>query len=310
MKVRLLTFIFLIFSLAALASGQTGTPQPTPPPTPQPTPQATPIQTVSMLDRMKMRRDAAAQLSPAEQARYRNMIAARYIDPIYRKPTRDELVAVAVDPTITAKYAAFLDTPNTGGFKLVRDNGCDQKTSVVSATDVCRTYSMPGAGNSFSFRTGNYRLRRLGDLSSRDGSFFVPGVFMHGILTVLGDIDPNGIGLESPGVASLAALSPATSTGKATEFGATIARGFQKDGHRFSATVKMKVNTTYALRSIAYRGKVMRAVVGATYNEMERDKRRDVIVIFRVVDLDADGAATIIWRELRNTESPELKNEK
>lgn len=304
--------LFLLIAGASVASGQAGTPQPTPQltpqPTPQPTPQQTPVQNLSMMDRMKMRREG--QLSLAEQARYQNMIAARYIDPIYRKPTRDELAAVAVDPTITAKYSAFLDIPNTGVFKLVGDNGCDQKTSVVSATDVCRNYSMPGAGNSFSFRTESYRLRRLGDLSSRDSSLFVPGVFMHGILTVLGDVDASGIGLGSPGVAVLAALSPATSTEQATEFGATIARGFQKDGHRFSATVKMNVNTTYALRSIAYRGKLMRAVVGATYNEMERDKRRDVIVVFRVVDLDADGTATIIWRELRNTESPELKNEK
>jgi hypothetical protein len=69
-------------------------------------------------------------------------------------------------------------------------------------------------------------------------------------------------------------------------------------------------NTTYALRSIAYQGTIMRSIQTLTYNELDVDKRRDVIVVFRVVKRDADGSVTILWKELSNKNAPKLKENK
>lgn len=66
------------------------------------------------------------------------------------------------------------------------------------------------------------------------------------------------------------------------------------------------VDRTYALRAVAYRGKVIRSMAGIRYNELEYDRRRDVIVAFRVVDMDSEGV-TIVWRKLADIESPKIK---
>lgn len=300
--------LLIVVAGAIHATGQSATPQPTPYVNPQPTP--TPFRPISSgLDRMMGRREAA-RLTPAEEARYQQYILSKYVDPIFRKPTKQELAAVEVDAAVLSRYKDFLKTPNSDIFKLVKDHGCDQNTAIVSASEECRVFSMPGGGNAYSFRIGNYRLRRYGDLSVRNGLFFVPGIFMHGILTVLGDEDPIDITLDSPGMAELQAIEPSTTKVAATEFGAMLAKGFERGGRLFAANAAVKLNTAYGLRVIAYRGKQMRAVVGATYNELERDKRRDVLVVFRVVNIDADGTSTIIYRVLLDKESPELKNER
>ena len=61
------------------------------------------------------------------------------------------------------------------------------------------------------------------------------------------------------------------------------------------------------MRSIAYRGKFRRAEAGVVYNELDFDKRRDIIVVFKIVDVEPDGSATIVWRMLRESKSPKLK---
>lgn len=67
---------------------------------------------------------------------------------------------------------------------------------------------------------------------------------------------------------------------------------------------------TYGLRSIAYRGEVVQSFQGVLFNELDYDKRRDVIVLFRTVGFDVAGTLIVIWKELRNTESPKLRSQK
>jgi hypothetical protein len=51
----------------------------------------------------------------------------------------------------------------------------------------------------------------------------------------------------------------------------------------------------------------LRSIDGITYNELDYDKRRDVIVAFRVVDRDGTGNLTLLWKKLRDTGSPTLR---
>jgi hypothetical protein len=55
---------------------------------------------------------------------------------------------------------------------------------------------------------------------------------------------------------------------------------------------------------------VPRAVRGISYNELDFDKRRDVIVAFRVVRMDPDGSISILWKQLADGESPKLNQER
>ena len=105
----------------------------------------------------------------------------------------------------------------------------------------------------------------------------------------------------------LVQFQPIIDVGAALEADEKLRKGIWKDGHLYARAAKVRLDHTYALRSIAYRGKVMRAVKGAAYNELDFDKRRDIIIGFRVVALEADGSITIVWTELQNNESPKLK---
>ena len=86
-----------------------------------------------------------------------------------------------------------------------------------------------------------------------------------------------------------------------------FAKGVKKDGFLYGRGVYATPNTTFAMRSIAYRGKFMRSELGVPYNELDFDKRRDVVVAFRIVDVADDGAATIVWKILRSEKSPKMK---
>ena len=50
----------------------------------------------------------------------------------------------------------------------------------------------------------------------------------------------------------------------------------------------------------------MRTAGGIRYNELDYDKRRDVIVAFRIVQIEKDGL-TLVWRKLADSEPPRIK---
>jgi hypothetical protein len=74
--------------------------------------------------------------------------------------------------------------------------------------------------------------------------------------------------------------------------------------------VKAVPGHTYALRSIAYRGKLIYDIeLGKEHYKFDllgNDVRGDKIVIFRFTGKDDRGNAKIIWRVLSSGESPKL----
>ena len=229
------------------------------------------------------------------------------VDPLYRKPTSKEQKAVAPRRELFVKYAEFLRQPETGLTKLIDDRGCSANTKVVVATDDCLKYTMPGAGSSFSFRTENYRIPRLADITFTARSFQASGVFLHGIFVNLGDVPLDEVTLRTKGLKYLSDFQPEPDYEKGKALDSELTKGVTHDGILYRRGLFMAENTTFALRSIAYRGKYFRAVGKVTYNEFDYDKRRDVIVVFRVVDKDEAGNVTILWKTLQSKDSPEVK---
>ena len=291
-KVILFLGIFLLGFVVAGAQTPSATPAPTPF---RETRVATPI------DRGGLNR--AVPVNPFEM---RQMILQASVQPLYRKPTKKELQAVAPDAGLLKKYDDFLRRDDTGLFKFVADYGCAENTKIVTATENCLKFSMPGAGNSYSFRTNNYRLRRLADLTYNGKYFYVAGVLTHGILVSVGDVPLENITLQTAGTKFLNEFQPAADFEKAAEIDQQLIKGVQKDGFFYSRALSVLENTTYVLRSIAYNGKSFRAVRGVTYNEFDFDKRKDVTIAFRVVRLDSDGSVTILWKELLRKDAPKI----
>lgn len=237
-------------------------------------------------------------------------IVQQYAVPLYRKPTGQELLAISPSPDVLRKFREFLKRPKSGIFRLVVDAGCSENTKVITATDDCLKYTMPGEGSSFSFRTGNYRIQRLADLTLNAKSFHVTDEMMHGIMANLGDVPLESVGLQSPGVQFIAAFQPAVDIENAQEIDKLLVKGVQQDGYSYGRAAAASKDTTYVLRVIAYKGSVMRSVNAASYDELDFDKRNDTIVAFRTVDIGSDGSFTIIWTELSKADAPKITTKK
>lgn len=250
---------------------------------------------------------ATASINNPDGLALRMMILQASVQPLYRKPTREELQSIAPDYNLLEKFSAFLRDDNTGLTKLLVDVGCAENLNIVVAEERCLKFTMPGAGNSYSFRTNNYRIRHLADLTFTGKSFFVSGVLMHGIMVNLGDVPLEDVTLQTGGLKFLNEFQPTNDFEEAKKLDEQFVSGVTKDGFFYSRALKSVENATYVLRSIAYDGRIMRSVKGIPYNELDFDKRKDITVAFRVVRLDGDGNLTILWKELSRKDSPKIK---
>ncbi len=233
-----------------------------------------------------------------------------FLPQLYRKPIAEELKLVAPNQADLQKYAHFLKESKTGLTKLINDAGCSENSKIIVASAECLKYKFPGAGSSYSFRIDNYRLPRLADLTFTNDSFQATGNHLHGILVNIGDVPLENIALNTRGLKFLLEFKPSTDFKTAKQVDRILSDGVVFDGFIYRRALYAKENTTFALRSIAYRGKSYRAVQGVTYNELDFDKRRDVIVVFRIIRTHPDGSVTILWKKLSDKKAPKLAREK
>lgn len=281
---------------------------------PKPTPRSTPNPREEILRQMREREIAnqAFERLRAINSRVdgrRNLPPARLhnIRELYRKPTKKELEILAPLEEDARKYAGFLQSPNTGLTKLAADKGCADSTTVIVATAVCLAYTMPGAGSSYSFRTRNYRIARLADVTFTENSFQATGIRLHGIFVNIGDVPLEQVNLQTKGMDFLTGFKPEADFQKAKDVDEQFSEGIEKNGFIYRRALRALDETTYVLRSVAYRGKYFRAISGLTYNELDFDKRFDVIVAFRIVRRHEDGSITILWKQLAKQVSPKTK---
>lgn len=304
---KLALFITIVFGSFVFANGQQATP----------VPQYTPDTAREIRERIQREQQSNRRFDTLRNGGNRNInngllqkIFLDSIQPLYRKPTEEELKTLAPNAEDVRKFAAFLKQSNTGITRLAQDFGCAENTSIVVATPNCLLYTMPGAGSSFSFRTNNYRIRRLADLTFTNNSFQTTGVLLHGILVNLGDISLEQISLNTKGIKFLTDFATTGDLKKAAEIERQLVIGIEKDGFMYRSGTVAQENATYLLRSIAYRGTSMRAVQNVAYNELDFDKREDVLIALRVIRKDSDGSITILWKELESKKSPKIKREK
>jgi hypothetical protein len=126
-------------------------------------------------------------------------------------------------------------------------------------------------------------------------------------MTELGDVELDSVTLSSPAAKHLVDLKHVKDSDDFMRFNEELIKGYNANGFRYAKGWPIRKGSVYMLRSIAYRGQFLRTIEGVQYDELEFDKRRDMIVAFRVIDIDDDGHVTIVWKRLRDTEAPKLK---
>lgn len=300
-----LIFVILVFSATAFA--QT-------PPTTSPTPAPTPNQDLErqrQIMESRQRDQAMRRLDDISLSRtVRRQLPASVlhdVNDIYRGATSSERSMLTPDAADLGAYRSFLRQKNTGIVRLVPGSGCGDTTKVISATANCLKYTMPGNGSYFSFRKGDYSIGRLADLHFSESSFQVAGLLQHGILTGIGDVKIQDVGVTTPGMRFLIEFEPAKDVETAKKTTKELLSGIDKDGFYYRQELNLVDNMTYAMRVVAYRASMPRSFSGYVYDEADFDRRIDVTVAFRVIRKHEDGSITLIWKQLDRKRSPALK---
>lgn len=181
-------------------------------------------------------------------------------------------------------YAAFLRTPDTGLIRLLpreKYDGDANKTNM-------KTLWLRGGGAYYSFARLSQEYGQGSDIVLHDGQLSVgfAGVD-YGLLTNLGDIPLESITVETPAANIFATYTAAADEQQARAENRRFARETELEGLKVKSDVPMRLNSTYLLRAVSL-------------------SRSDVLVAFRVVRVDSDKSATILWKLLKKYPTPKL----
>jgi hypothetical protein len=178
-----------------------------------------------------------------------------------------------------AKYANYLREPDTGLIRLLpreKFGFNNQKKGV----------SVSGGGAYYSF------VRQIHDYGQGSDIELSQGVlssgfagYDYGIMTNLGDIALENVSAESAAAQVIAAHVPPTEEPKIRIEQRKWSNGETVEGASYRSRVPLMVNSTYLLRSIEY-------------------DRSDVMVAIRVVRLDSDDSAIILWKLVKKFPTP------
>jgi len=232
------------------------------------------------------------------------------LEPLYRHSTDEERTLMAADEADRNAFRDVTRDKHSGILKLIIYRGCADNVKVVDASVDCAQYTMPGAGSGYSFRFEDYRMHHISDIVFRKGRFEALGVLNHGIMVDLGDVPIDSVTDKTEGVPYLAKIKASRDFAEAADLATKLTKGIKEDGRTYASILPVQEGHTYVIRSIAYDGEALRKIGKYTYNEMDLDERRDVLVVFRVVRLTGGTEVTIVWKRLDDGKAPKLKPNK
>ena len=178
-------------------------------------------------------------------------------------------------------YAEFLRTPDTGLMRLLPRETYDDNANKDLQRIVTRG---GGAYYSFSRLTHEYGYGSDIELSQGFLSTGFAGVD-YGLLTIVGDVPLESVSLETPAANIFAAYNPPSEEPKIRLEQRRFGMGADLQGISVNRRVPLKLNSTYVLRSVNY-------------------DESDVLVAFRVVRIDSDQSAIILWKMLKKNPKP------
>ena len=143
-----------------------------------------------------------------------------------------------------------------------------------------------GAYYSFTRLTHEYGYGS--DLALEQGQFKVGFAGAdYGFLTNLGDVPIEGVSLDTPEAKRFGAYARARQEPDARFEYRRFQQGVEIDGVTIKSRLPMQLHSTYLLRAINY-------------------GQADVVVAFKVVEIDSDGSPLILWKRLKQYSTPQL----
>lgn len=263
------------------------------------------IFTICGLTLIFLNQNFAQTVADERQSAQNPVTRIRAYSPFRRKPTGEQKRRLRAKAEDLARYAEFLAQPGTGAFRLLPESGCGGNKYVVNASPKCLN-QIPDSSY-YSFREKKHTAEILSDIRLENGYLISDGIMAQGILVELGDVSLEEVSLESEGLNFLRNYAPETSNKNAHRQYLLMARGVRIGDFLYRKFLPANENTTYAMRVIAYKGKIFQTFRGFRYNILAGDKRIDLTLAFRVIRKEADGSVTLFWKELEQKEAPRIK---
>ncbi len=217
-----------------------------------------------------------------------------------------ELTLVREDKS---KYAAFLRNSKTGIMRLHDAENCDEGGRTIAADEPC-PWNIIGKATLYSFRTQKYTNKLFSDIKLEEKIFKATGLNLLGFFTDLGDVPIENLSLESKGIKEMASFQPSTDLQEAKRQFNKVKKGLKIGEYVFENTIQMETEKVYAARFIAFDSRVNRRIGKFRVNILGEDKRRDTIVVFRVVRENEDGSVNILWKKLQEKNAPKIRPKK
>lgn len=205
--------------------------------------------------------------------------AATEIEALREQIQAKEAVLLAPSEKDREAYAEFLARPGTGLVRLLPREKWDHKLS------------LRGGGAYYSFTRLTHEYGYGSDVSLEQDQFGVGFAGANfGFMVNLGDVPLEEVSAETEAVQFMAAFKPPAPEREARASYRQFAYG---QGHAagpwtYKSRLPAVAGRTYALRSVDY---------GSS----------DVLVAFRVVRKDADGSVVLLWKLLREYQTPRLE---
>jgi hypothetical protein len=189
-----------------------------------------------------------------------------------------ETLILAPSEEDQAKYTDFLKSPDTGLFRLLsRDDGAGKSALTIRGG---------GAYYSFKERTNEYVNSSALSLEQGELSAMFAGA-NYALLVSLGDVPLENVRLDGNAAQVFAQHPPAADEPHARIEQRRSMEGATVDGISYKSRLPLKLNSTYLLRSVIY-------------------STSDALVAFKVVRIDDDDSAIILWKLLKKYPTPYL----
>jgi hypothetical protein len=181
-------------------------------------------------------------------------------------------------------YGHFLSQPDTGLVRLLPRETYD--TEVYKEKK--QTLTVRGGGSYYSFTARTHEYSSMTDLGLEQGYLYAGFAGAnYGMLTNIGDVPLETVNLETPAARVLAAHNPPSAEPDARVEQRRTSTGEDVEGMVFKNRVPLLKGSTYLLRNVNY-------------------SSSDTLVAFRVVRIDTDDSAIIVWKLLKKYPIPRL----
>lgn len=217
-----------------------------------------------------------------------------------REILEDTKQKLAVPSDYYNKFAEFLKSKKYGIARLFLDKGCGQGL-VTNIQELERCADVPqikGGGSLFSFRFGKISdflsLKSISYILEQSDIHFVENKFVVGnettqdLISNIGELNLENLDLKSDAFKFLIDFKPRRTKSEFSAQKSELDAGINENGFLYSTSAPVKLNNTYALRTIAYYKK-------------RHDYRwnKDLLIAFKVVGQEQDGSIIILWKKLK-----------